>query len=480
MRLLLVEDKIDFARTVEQRLRATIPQCETVWAGSRDAALREVAFSEHFDLVILDRRIPTSDGVLDDHAEHGWSVFQSVREKSLGTPVWFLTGNEDPDFAADLNNALARSGDLHGQRTHEPMYKVFWKRRIADCLREIAAFAAQRQSLDEIAIQFGAEPLPATPEENRTIRLFVRRHGGASVMVTSLNGGFSNSRVLKVVARHADGRAIITAAAKVSELAEIRAEEDRYRTEISRLTPGGFPQLCDTIDAGAGNTGGLFYGMVGDDVESLFDRIAANHPKLSQIPGEIQDILRPWYAAKRIEEVQVSRIRRRLIGDADLQRHRHELGGIDIASIENHAVTAAICCQHGDLHCANVVFDGRGRAMLIDFGDTGESFASVDPVTLELSTVFHSQHARLPAGWPGEKDMLAWGTTRDFTANCRFGDFVTACRSWAGGVAGSPEEVIAVAYAFAMRQLKYKDTDKVLARALIRSCVAGLVSVKPD
>ena|ERR1035437_9397673 len=152
MRLLLVEDKIEFAKSVEQGLRATIPECETVWAGSRDEALREVAFGQHFDLVILDRRIPSSDGVLDDHAEHGWSVFQSVREKSPGTPVWFLTGSEDPDFAAELNNVHGRSEDLHGQRTREPMYKVFWKKSIADCLKQIAAFAAQRQRLDGIAM----------------------------------------------------------------------------------------------------------------------------------------------------------------------------------------------------------------------------------------------------------------------------------------------------------------------------------------
>jgi hypothetical protein len=31
-----------------------------------------------------------------------------------------------------------------------------------------------------------------------------------------------------------------------------------------------------------------------------------------------------------------------------------------------------------------------------------------------------------------------------------------------------------VAYGYAMRQLKYGDTDKALARALIRACIARL------
>jgi hypothetical protein len=50
----------------------------------------------------------------------------------------------------------------------------------------------------------------------------------------------------------------------------------------------------------------------------------------------------------------------------------------------------------------------------------------------------------------------------------------SACRDWANSEAASPEEVFAVAYGFAMRQLKYDDTDKVLARALIRACIARL------
>jgi len=109
--------------------------------------------------------------------------------------------------------------------------------------------------------------------------------------------------------------------------------------------------------------------------------------------------------------------------------------------------------------------------MLIDFGDTGLSFASADPVTLELSTVFHTRHSTLPPGWPVEGDMEEWPNLQKFIQNCQFGEFITACREWASAEAGSPEEVVAVAYAYAARQLKYLDTDKAMARALIRSCI---------
>jgi len=148
------------------------------------------------------------------------------------------------------------------------------------------------------------------------------------------------------------------------------------------------------------------------------------------------------------------------------------LGGIDITAIEACTVTAAHCFQHGDLHCANVVFDQRGHAMLIDFGDAGPSFAAIDPVTLELCTIFHSQRATLPPGWPTEEGMSQWMAADRFVENCAFTPFIMACRQWAMAVSGSPEEVAAVAYAYAVRQLKYGDTDKNLARTLIRACSA--------
>jgi hypothetical protein len=111
---------------------------------------------------------------------------------------------------------------------------------------------------------------------------------------------------------------------------------------------------------------------------------------------------------------------------------------------------------------------------LIDFGDAGHPFASVDPVTLELSTIFHLQAARLPPGWPSEALLGQWGTLDAYAADCAFPDFIRACCQWALAVAGSPQEVSAVAYAYALRQLKYDDTNKAFARALIRDCIAQL------
>jgi len=474
MRLLLVEDNPDFAADIEKAVRP-IQGCELVWARSRDSALARLA-AELFDLVILDRRIPTADGVLDDHADHGWRVFQSAREVSPGTPVWFLTGTEDADFATEINNDYGRTEDIHGRQVREQMYQVFWKKRIVDCVRRIKEFADHLAEVERIAVRNQPDCPVLTPQESRAVRLFGRRYNGTAIDLTSLNGGLTKSRVLKVTVRNAADAALITAAAKVSSLPFVIEEAGRYQTDITRLTPGGYPPLTLKVEVGAGNSGGLFYGMVGEQVESLFHRIASGHECVPRVPADIRAIERPWDQGKIVEDVQVGQIRRRLIGDAALHPVQDRLEGIDIAAIEARPVRVAHCCQHGDLHCANVVFDQQGRMMLIDFGDVGLSFAALDPVTLELSTVFHSQRSTLPQGWPSEQVMGLWVTVEQFCENCAFAPFIMACREWALADAGSPEEVVAVAYAYAMRQLKYADTDKVLARALIRACIAHLVS----
>ena len=122
--------------------------------------------------------------------------------------------------------------------------------------------------------------------------MFARRYSGTVIDVWSLNGGFSKSRVLKVVVSNAAGGVLITSAAKVSPLVDITEERGRYDTQIARLLPGGYPALSVVIDAGAGEYGGLFYGMVGKTVETLFRRIADAHPSVPQVPARLLAQLR--------------------------------------------------------------------------------------------------------------------------------------------------------------------------------------------
>ncbi|MBB4276387.1 response regulator [Rhizobium mongolense] len=472
MRVLLVEDNATVAGQLEKAL-AQINGCEVTWARSRDGAL-DLVNSTFFDIVILDRRIPSANDVLDDHADHGWRVFQEVREAAPGTPVWFLTGTEDADFASDLGNDYGRTEDIHCRQTPEQMYRVFWKKRLNECLAKVREFDGHLREVEKIAITYPNGQLDLEEPEKRTIKLFARRFDGSSIEVTALSGGLSGSRVLKLMARNAAGAPLLTAVAKIAYLKAITDEASRYQGNVIRLAAGGYPSLSLKIEVGAGKFGGLFYGMVGTNVESVFQRLA-NGLDQQGLPALLKAITEPWDNGKEIGNLTVAQIRRRRIGDPAMHQIAGELEGIDTGPIEAVSVTAAQCCQHNDLHCANVVYNDQGHSMVIDFGDVGApSIASTDAVTLELSTVFHSQSANLPQGWPSEAGMESWFDLDVYTQNCAFAPFVRACRNWAYSVAGSQQEVAAVAYAYAVRQLKYQDTNKVLARALIRACIAQL------
>ena len=58
--------------------------------------------------------------------------------------------------------------------------------------------------------------------------------------------------------------------------------------------------------------------------------------------------------------------------------------------VERRQVQTRWCCVHGDLHGANVLARKDGECVIIDFGDVGDGPASLDPITLELSLLFHT------------------------------------------------------------------------------------------
>ncbi len=474
MRILLVEDKPDFAATIDKALRA-VDGCDVIWKKSKATALAALA-DEPFDVVLLDRRIPSEDGVLDDDASHGWDVFQTVRETLPGTSVWFITATEDADFSADVLNEFGRNGDIHCCGRDDTVYRVFWKRRMTDCVAAVRAFRADVQRTEAINLSQIGEPVNLRPEEERLLKLFGRRHDGVSVEARPLSSGLSGARVLRVTVRNAAGQAIVTSIAKVGAFEEIRVERTRYYGEIARLIPGSTPQLTGDITHGASGHAGIFYGVVGSEVSDLFAKLSADPDVGAEAPSQLRAAQAPWYSARDGERVRVGAIRRRLISDVALAKVENEFHGIDIAAVELLEIDVALCVQHGDLHCANVLFDDRDLPMFIDYPEAGRTLASLDPIALELSTIFH-KHAPDRHGWPSEGQAREWPDVGAFAAGAPFEAYLLACRDWAISVAGSQQEVFAVGYAYALRQLKYADTDKDLARAIIRGCITVLTGV---
>jgi hypothetical protein len=104
---------------------------------------------------------------------------------------------------------------------------------------------------------------------------------------------------------------------------------------------------------------------------------------------------------------------------------------------------------------------------LIDYGDIADGPPALDPVTLELSGIFHPDGVFYSSEWPSVETAKKWGELDAYLSGCPHRDFVRGCRAWALDVAAGSREIAATAYSYLLRQLKYADTNKDRALALI-------------
>lgn len=96
MNILLIEDDVDTAAYIVDGLKAYRHAVDCVADGRRGLAL---ALDEHYEVLIVDRMVPSLDGL---------SVVQEIRNAGVGTPVLFLSALGGLD---DRVNGLDAGGD---------------------------------------------------------------------------------------------------------------------------------------------------------------------------------------------------------------------------------------------------------------------------------------------------------------------------------------------------------------------------------
>jgi len=81
--------------------------------------------------------------------------------------------------------------------------------------------------------------------------------------------------------------------------------------------------------------------------------------------------------------------------------------------------------------------------------------------------LFHPNSAGAAGKWPTVDQARSWGDLDRYLVDCPFQEFVSECRRWALRVGAGNRDVAASAYSYLVRQLKYDDTNKDLALALL-------------
>src|SRR5207244_628166 len=96
MNILLVEDDAELADAVSAKVHELSDDVHLTTVGGRDDALG-VLYSQFYDLIILDLKLPTLAGALDANVFHGYAVLTRSRMVAPGTPLLVLTGSSAED-----------------------------------------------------------------------------------------------------------------------------------------------------------------------------------------------------------------------------------------------------------------------------------------------------------------------------------------------------------------------------------------------
>jgi CheY-like chemotaxis protein len=467
MRLLIVEDDLNLAEALTDGLEEFLAIGEITLCRSRDAALYAIDH-QFYDYAILDLKIPTVDDQLDAETDHGEAVYRQLRDTSPGTPVCIFSAYFTEDFLTD-HAQENENVDVWGSGRPFSMVKMLSKRRLNEISPFISEIEREIQSTDEIEII--ADPHPGFLEK-RVLRIFGRRYQAASLVVDKLSGGLSGVQVRRTIVRDRNGNVQLTAAAKIGSRSEIRKEIANYKRDVVRLPNGRYSVYVGEVFAGAGSTAGVFYRLI-EGFRPLTALLQQDQNRAASVVRNLENALSVWSRDRPHSSCIVQEIRRRLVSDEDMFLIRGQLTGIDWESFEQRRIQAKLCCQHGDLHCENVLVEHNDEPIIIDFGRVGETVASVDPVTLELSLIFHPGCRLRSERWPTVAHLEHWDDINSFTENCPAALFIRATREWALASAAGQREIYATAYAFCVRQLKYPDTDVESATTIIRSVITA-------
>lgn len=466
IQLLLVEDNPTFLDTLRPVITALGTDINLRIVGSRDSAII-VLGKESFDLTILDLKIPTIDGALDANAEHGNFVLHKARELAPGTPILILTGSSAEGFIDSFLNHSEQVG-IWGKQDKMPTIRFLPKSKLDQLSGFLDPIFSGVRAVQDIELH-KEDHLELSWEEDRLIRIFVRRRGGVSCRVSSLSQGLSGAKVFLVAIYNATGIIHLNTVLKIGTREMVNKEWENYDQHAQRLIPGATPRLLEDVQFGGGRFAAISYSLAESYTKTAFDLLQEAPEHTESMIITAARLLERWQADIGQTRLTIADVRRRMLSDDKVQKLIADYGLDWISHFESRNVQVRWGCIHGDLHGGNLLVDADNTPVIIDYGDVGNGPAAMDWVVLELSCIFHPDGTARNSSWPSIQDCANWANPNLFSKDSLFAPFIMACRGVANNVAAGPREVSASAYSYLLRQLKYPDTNKDTILALLNS-----------
>lgn len=465
MRVLIVEDDVNNIHELESVVLPKYGQGEIYLAKSRDSAIN--LLEQHcFDAVLLDRKIPSSDGQMDEDVIYGEVVYSHIMKNFPGTLIRFWSAFLKDEYISEKIDRDVRHEDVWGNGITIATVGIIPKSRYDLLCEFLDNIKNQKNILNAIEIRVPPDDvLTISSNHKKILRIFARIRGGRAIEVANVTGGLSSSSVVRTSVYNGR-RKIVTAIGKLSNISQVRDESLRQR-RINGLAPGSFTALLEQVKCGAGGSAGTFYKLADSYKHSLFELLHTSPESMDAVVDKVKLKTSPWNEAASDETILIRDLRRQLVSDEIFNMVLEMEPGI--ADFENLSVDISRAVQHSDLHGANILLDDEHNPILIDYGDIQENHAALDPITLELSNIFHPAGFRSQTGWPTLEQAENWCDLSTYLIDCPIASFITKCRNWAYETAPANRSFYAMSYVFLLKQFKYPNTDKDVALVIIKA-----------
>lgn len=469
--VLIVEDDEDFIQELIASIEGVSTNVDITVARSRELACL-LLDEQFFDFAILDLNIPTEDGGLDAHPDHGKFVFHHARLATPGTKILVLTGSPSDDFIADML-AQKHDADIWSEGTNVGTVEFLRKIDLIQVDGIIGKVLSAIHTLGDVELEFVGVNLQTG--EDRLIRIFAKKFGAVRCIVSTVGAGRSGAVPFRLQLFDGNGTPIREAVAKLAPLKKIGDENTRYDQHVVLLDPASTPRKMVMLEFGAGATAGIFYQLAAGYSQSLFATLDGDDARAARAVEAAAAALAQWAQGYAQVRRSIATIRRCWLDDAKAADLMLEFNLEWAPAFEAREIQTRWCCVHGDLHGENILVSADNRSVIIDYGDVRDGAASYDPITLELSSVLQA-NPTLADAWPTLEQCRNWNDLEVYLAGSPIPLFVRACRTWAEEQAAGRREIAASAYSYLLRQLKYDDTNKDRILALMEGVRAYIAA----
>lgn len=460
--ILCIEDEEEVRNILYSELKKISKRVEVTFAASRDDAVLILEQGPFFDYVTLDLTIPAVTGSFDKSPQNGLAVLGMAKELCPGTPVLILTGTSTLQMVGQFLET-SNNVDIWSEGLTRPTVSHLIKADLVDLAKEIGPRISAVLDLNEVELSFSFDSLPLP--HDRLIRILAKKVGAITVDISVIGGGYSDARVYSLVLFDTRGLELMRCVAKCGKRSEIDTDSQNFDTHVVRLLPEATPRKVNHLRYGASDSSAVFYGLAANYPLSFFSA-CRDHVITENIRSSLTNILSNWHKISVQERKKIRDIRRTLLNDEHFNRIAEEYSITDANEFEDRYLQCNISCIHGDLHGENVLVSlEKDGSTLIDYGDVMQGCSILDPLTLECSFLFHEKSPH--KDWPSVEAIKHWSSLEDYLIDCPYSDEVRFCRGWIREIGVNNRELAACLYSYALRQLKYDDTDKEKALALI-------------